>query len=563
MSNTQLTDALNYIRENKLLSDEQLLKVKARTLYGNPSVRQAYNINIVRAYKSFRDSKKDKYFQEFLSYSNPSLQDSYLKKYSGFFGFINRIKENKAEYTSKVLKNTSSAFISYKLYPILLTMTATPTAFLSLAIIARISAPLAVEYFNNNFRNNNSYLKHIQERLDKIEIDFKGDSQSIKNNIDRVMSLIPENKEFKHNQNYRNKLKYFKEGIEIYKASDRYIKNLLKDQPPAIIFKYIDEVRKDLKLKNITVEEALKSSKFFTNKGFASLQSKALLKILDNKEDLILILKKSVEDEKRIGDAYIDDITGMTGKIYEANKIYKSFSIISNPKDYFKDEMSERIRDTIIKNNIMYINDGKENVEALVKTFTEHTKQILDINNKIKNSINDIPEDLLKKSIEKSVETVTELDERFEKVKKFVNENKTSNNIDNDSIFNKKAPQFIINKIDKICKKIESFNQMKENYLNGHLKTKTFVEATQKIISVVWNLFDHIKDGFRMLVTETAGLTTLTRLRFNHNFQGHEILNHKDKLSTNIRSQLNHIKKSANRFNHNNNDIQRSIKGLN
>lgn len=58
MSNTQLTDALNYIRENKLLSDEQLLKVKARTLYGNPSVRQAYNINIVRAYKSFRDSKK-------------------------------------------------------------------------------------------------------------------------------------------------------------------------------------------------------------------------------------------------------------------------------------------------------------------------------------------------------------------------------------------------------------------------------------------------------------------------------------------------------------------------
>ena len=211
----------------------------------------------------------------------------------------------------------------------------------------------------------------------------------------------------------------------------------------------------------------------------------------------------------------------------------------------------------------MYINDGKENVEALVKTFTEHTKQILDINNKIKNSINDIPEDLLKKSIEKSVETVTELDERFEKVKKFVNENKTSNNIDNDSIFNKKAPQFIINKIDKICKKIESFNQMKENYLNGHLKTKTFVEATQKIISFVWNLFDHIKDGFRMLVTETAGLTTLTRLRFNHNFQGHEILNHKDKLSTNIRSQLNHIKKSANRFNHNNNDIQRSIKGLN
>lgn len=442
-------------------------------------------------------------------------------------------------------------------------MTATPTAFLSLAIIARISAPLAVEYFNNNFRNNNSYLKHIQERLDKIEIDFKGDSQSIKNNIDRVMSLIPENKEFKHNQNYRNKLKYFKEGIEIYKASDRYIKNLLKDQPPAIIFKYIDEVRKDLKSKNITVEEALKSSKFFTNKGFASLQSKALLKILDNKEDLILILKKSVEDEKRIGDAYIDDITGMTGKIYEANKIYKSFSIISNPKDYFKDEMSERIRDTIIKNNIMYINDGKENVEALVKTFTEHTKQILDINNKIKNSINDIPEDLLKKSIEKSVETVTELDERFEKVKKFVNENKTSNNIDNDSIFNKKAPQFIINKIDKICKKIESFNQMKENYLNGHLKTKTFVEATQKIISVVWNLFDHIKDGFRILVTETAGLTTLTRLRFNNNFQGHEILNHKDKLSTNIRSQLNHIKKSANSFNHNNNDIQRSIRGLN
>lgn len=76
-------------------------------------------------------------------------------------------------------------------------------------------------------------------------------------------------------------------------------------------------------------------------------------------------------------------------------------------------------------------------------------------------------------------------------------------------------------------------------------------------------LFDHIKDGFRILVTETAGLTTLTRLRFNNNFQGHEILNHKDKLSTNIRSQLNHIKKSANSFNHNNNDIQRSIRGLN
>jgi len=559
-----IDDALKYIKDNKLIPAAEYKKMELKLTYGNPRHAAAYSQNIEKAYLKFGNNKSDKYFQEFLTIKNPSKQTEYIKKYSSFTGFLNKIKENKLDYAVKLSKSASSSALTYKLLPILL-LTASPTLMVGMAVLARVTAPIACYFVHNNYCNSNTYLKHICSKMDLVNKEFGQNNNTANNHLNRLFTLIPQSPDFKHKNPLAQKEKYFNECVKLYKSSDRYVKTLLRDQPPEVVFSYLNEVRKELKKRNVSIDDAVKSSRFFTNKGFGAIQSVAMLKIFDNADNMISIISKSNKEEKRIADEYIDSMTGLYNKILEKNSVYKSFKVIrdiADPKAFVKDVMSEKITQSMSSKNLLNIKGIIVDVNEVVSDFNKYAKATVEA----ATGIPDISKGLQDKALSKITEKVSD-------VPKNIGESTA------DFIINIKEKQEGIRKnikagglsrygvvrktsecLEKMINQIEKIGPLTEQFLNNHLTIKTYAEKIGKIVSSVWGLYDKIKDYVRIGLVEGPGLVLGTKNKFEVNFSGHAIMNHKKDLTSSIKSQLNHFKKSAERFDWNNDDIANAIR---
>lgn len=558
-----INDALKYIKDNKLIPAAEYKKIELKLAYGNPRHAAAYSQNIEKAYLKFGNSKSDKYFQEFLTIKNPLKQTEYINKYGGFTGLINKVKENKLDYLAKIGKSASSSALTYKLVPILLGATA-PTLMISAAVLARVSAPVACYFVHNNYCNSNTYLKHICSKMDLINKEFGHGNNTANNHLDRLFTLIPQSADFKHKNSLPQKEKYFDECIKLYKSSDRYVKTLLRDQPPEVVFGYLNEVRKELKKRDVSIDEAVKSSRFFTNKGFGAIQAVAMLKIFDNTDNMVSIITKSNKEEKRIADEYIDSMTGLYAKILEKNSVYKSFKVlkdIADPKDFVKDVMSEKITQSMTSKNLLNIKGVIIDVNEVVSDFNKYAKSTVeaagiseiskDVQDKAFNKITEKISDVPKSIGESTAGFLVDIKEKQEGIRK---------NIKYGGLSRYGMVRKTSECLDKIINQIEKIGPLTDQFLNNHLTIKKYAEKIGKIVSSVWGLYDKIKDGIRIGFVEGPGLLLRTNDKFEANFSDHAIMNHKKDLTSSIKSQLNHFKKNAKRFDWDNDDIANAIR---
>jgi len=559
-----IDDALKYIKDNKLIPAAEHKKIELKLAYGNPRYAVAYSQNIEKAYLKFGNNKTDKYFQEFLTIKNPTKQTEYINKYSGFTGFLNKIKENKLDYLNKIGKSASSSALTYKLVPILMGA-ASPTLMISAAVLARVSTPIACYFIHNNYFNSNTYLKHICNKMDLVNKEFGHGNNTANNHLNRLFTLIPQSSDFKHKNPLAQKEKYFKECISLYKSSDRYVKTLLRDQTPEVVFGYLNEVRKELKKRDVTIDEAVKSSKFFTNKGFGAIQAVAMLKIFDNTDNMISIITKSNKEEKRISDEYIDSMTGLYAKILEKNNIYKSFKVIrdiADPKAFVKDVMSEKITQSMTSKNLLNIKGVIVDVNEVVNDFNKYAKATVEaatgipdvsknIQDKALGKITEKVSDVPKKIGESTADFIINIKEKQEGVRK----NIKAGGLSRYGVVRKTSEC-----LEKIINQIEKIGPLTDQFLNNHLTIKKYAEKIGKIVSSVWGLYDKIKDYVRIGLVETPGMLLGTKNKFEVNFRDHPIMNHKKDLTSSIKSQLNHFKKNAERFDWNNDDIANAIR---
>lgn len=554
-----IDDALKYIKDNKLIPAAECKKIELKLAYGNPRQAVAYSQNIEKAYLKFGNSKSDKYFQEFLTIKNPIKQTEYINKYSSFTGVLNKIKENKLDYLTKIGKSASSSALTYKLVPILLGGAA-PTLTITAAVLARVSAPVACYFVHNNYFNSNTYLKHICGKMDLINKEFGHGNNTANNHLERLFTLIPQSADFKHKNSLSQKEKYFDECIKLYKSSDRYVKTLLRDQPPEVVFSYLNEVRKELKKRDVSIDEAVKSSRYFTNKGFGAIQAVAMLKIFDKTDNMVSIITKSNKEEKRIADEYIDSMTGLYAKILEKNSVYKSFKVlkdIADPKDFVKDVMSEKITQSMTNRNLLNIKGVIIDVNEVVSDFNKYAKSTVEAAgmseiqdkafNKITEKLNDVPKNIG----ESTAEFIINAKEKQEGIKKSIK----AGGLSRYGVVRKTSEC-----LDKIISQIEKIGPLTDQFLNNHLTIKKYAEKVGKIVSSVWGLYDKIKDGVRISLVEGPGLLLRTNDKFEANFSDHPIMNHKKDLTSSIKSQLNHFKKNAKRFDWDNDDIANAIR---
>lgn len=318
----------DYINKNDLLSPPEFKSFK---LFLNNEVKAYTNLAI--AYNKLGNKKNKLYFQEFLTIRDIEQQRKYLKEHLGLNGTLNKFKDNKQEILFKAATGVISGIACSTFF-------ALPTALAIGGVALKLSNRLLLKSITNNFTLNNESIEFLNK---KVNVANKEKEPLRTKELERLFKLIPKSHEFKDGMNIEDKINYFKEGIQLYKRSDRKIKILLKGQDTNLIFNYISTLRSEIRKRNISVEQALSTSKYFTHDGLASIQSVTLMKILNNPKTLNKIFNQSVENSKNTISEYIEDGMYSVEKIFKKNKIMRTLSYMINPKDMYIDIVSKRI----------------------------------------------------------------------------------------------------------------------------------------------------------------------------------------------------------------------------
>jgi len=553
-------DIVKYIKDNKLLPRKELNKLIYKITQMNAS-DYAFE-NLVSAFDLFANKKNKHYFQEFLTIKKEEDQDGFLNKYSGISGIINKQLENKGQTLISGAKSTGSLFIA-KSFVVSASVLSLPSAAVGLAIIARASAPLAVKYISNNYTTNNPTIEHMDKRLKSIinKYDNKNhNSYSVedKNKLNGFLKLIPESQYFKNSKRLKDKIEYFQLSKEVLRCTDKYIKNFLKQQQPELTFFYINEVMKEVNKHGLNLKDVLKGSTYYTNKGFASLQCQIFDKLFkqDNMLNMLLNIK---EDEKELGTEFIDDLISIVDKIYSPNKVYKSFKIITDPKEFTKDLISESINkkmdayaEEYKKDIITWVNSPMAKLDNLeAKLLEKKSEGMVDLSHFITGKIHALNEKIVKK-IEESPEKVSEiLAEHILDIEKDLSRVKKTGEIWNRNRYGK-LKHAAAATILFISEKVDYIKQCKEDFLNRHITLKSFIDKITTTLSKIWEKYENFKKICKeksiMGLQHTGAFIERTNKKFATQFAGHEIMNHGDKLTPSIKSQLANIKKKANRF---------------
>lgn len=556
MSQLTRNDLIKKIKDEGLLPDKEILKYK--------SFLNSMNgfISTTKAFEVFKDPKQKHYLQEFLTIKNVKEQQTFIKNNTGIRGIVKSLKENKAENSYKLGKGLATTKIVS-----LISAGTIPGLYIAGAVVARLAIPVAINYITDNFSNNNKTLKYIEKRISIIKEDYK-ENETIKNkNLNRIFRLIPESIYYNNNMSVYQKEKFFNESVKMLKSCDRYIKILLQNQQPQTVFNFLNVLREEVEKRNMTIEEITSKSKFFSNKGFASLQSHIFLKMLDTQETMVNVITKAKEAEKAIGDEFIEDAVGIFGKIGDKANIYKNINIgipneinkfikienITDPKSLYKDIISSNIEERLL-NRVSGINGIMSSAEDIIKDTNTFTNDVIDL--LIKNEkINKTAKSIIGKPInvlsEKSKEIPKIISEKLSEYSLSVNEkiDKINESIKNGKVNGKYGIKQACLLIDYLKESTQKIIKVTSDFIDNYIPIKDFLKETKKELLMVWNFYDKFKDGIRWCVVEGAGKLTNTSSKFENNFNGHEILNHKDKLTSGIKSQLNHIRKNANQIN--------------
>lgn len=135
-----------------------------------------------------------------------------MKKYLGLNGFLNKAKDNKKEIAIKATAGVISGIACSIFF-------ALPTALAIGGVALKLSNRILLKSITNNFTLlNNDSLKFLNKRINIVS---KNEEPIRSKELERLFKLIPNSHEFKKDMDTNEKLKYFKEGIELYKRSDR------------------------------------------------------------------------------------------------------------------------------------------------------------------------------------------------------------------------------------------------------------------------------------------------------------------------------------------------------
>lgn len=554
--NLSKQEIIEKVTGDGLLPDKEIRKFK---IYLNNSNDID---NILKAFDKFKDENKKHYLSEFLTIKNRNEQANFLKLNTGIRGFLKNINNTKIE---KVYK-TSKGIATTKIVALMTTGTL-PGLYIAGAVVARLTAPIAINYFTDNFANNNITLKHIQKRISSIKKEFENDLPSKNKHLNRVFKLIPESIYYNNSMPINKKEEFLNTSINMLKSCDRYIKILLKKQQPQTVFNFLNILREEIEKRGITIEEATKKSRFFSNEGFASLQSHIFLKMLENKNNMLSIITKAKEVEKAVGDEFVEDAMGIFGKITEKTSIYKNINFtenkvfekiikienITDPKSLYKDVISSNIEERIF-NQSKELKELINTSESIINDTTNFMDDIIDVfikNDKVNsiaklsiakpiNMVSEKVKDIPKICSEKITEYSLKVNEKIERLDELIQKGKIHGK------FGSKYPCIMVDFLKEITKKAIK-NVI--DFIDANIPIKDFIKDTKKEVLMIWNFYDKFKDGIRWGIVEGAGLLTRTTPKFEKNFQNHEILNHKNKLTSGIKSQLNHIKKNAEKLN--------------
>lgn len=553
-------EVVKYIKDNKLLPRKELNKLVYKITQMNDS---AYSFeNLVNAFDLFANKKNKHYFQEFLTIKNEPEQDAFLDRYSGISGIINKKLENKGDVLVSGAKKAGTLLIT-KSFVASAAALSLPSAAIGLAIIARASAPMAIKYISNNYTTNNPTIEHMDKRLNSIinkydNKNYNTYSVDDKNKINSFLKLIPESQYFKNNKRLKDKIEYFKLAKEVLCCTDKYIKNFLRQQPPELTFYYINEVIKEVNKHGLNLKDVLQGSSYYTNKGLASLQCQIFDKLFkqDNMLNMLLNIK---EDETELGTEFIDDLITIVDKIYSPNKVYKSFKIITDPKEFTKDLISESINkkmdayaEEYKKDIVAWVNSPMAKIDNLeAKLLEKKSEGMVELSHFVTGRIHALNEKVVKK-LQDSPENVSEImaDHILDIEKDLSRVKKTGQLWGRDR--HGKFKQTVSATILFISEKIDFIKQCKDNFLNRHLTLKSFIDKVSSTLSAIWEKYESFKKICKeksiMGLQHTGAFFERTNKKFATQFTGHEIMNHGDKLTPSIKSQLTNIRKKANHF---------------
>lgn len=536
----------DYISENDLLSPPELKSFK---LFLNSEVKSYTNLAI--AYNKLANKNNKLYFQEFLTIRNTEKQREYLKKHIGLNGLFNKAKDNKNDIAIKAAAGVISGIACSTFF-------ALPTALAIGGVALKLSNRILLRSITNNFTLNNDSLEFLNKR---INLANNQEEPMRKNELERLFKLIPNSHEFKKDMETDQKLKYFNEGIELYKRSDRKIKILLKGQDSNLLFNYISTLRSEMRKRNISTEQALSTSRYFTHDGLASIQSATLMKMLNNPKTLHKIFNQSLENSKNTIGGYVEDGVYSVEKIFKKNKIIRTLSYMFNPKDMYTDILSRRIDDKLeigkesghiflnekfpefINKTINHIDNiisKTFNVENIQKSTHYSTSKTL-----IKEGMKDFTEELRDKLIENSLE----LNDYYKETLDYLDKSTFGNNKIKGNI--KKVMETFIN----------GYNDIKTNFnmfVSEHKTIEDVINKTKKVFKIIGHSLnkylnfhddnlERIKETTFNTINKSLQLISKEEEQFNENFKNYKTISKFDekfskKMSVIFKHHLNDLK---------------------
>lgn len=533
----------DYISTNDLLSPPELKSFK---LFLNSEVKSYTNLAI--AYNKLANKNNKLYFQEFLTIRDIQKQREYLKKHTGLNRLFNKVKDNKNEIAIKAVASVVSGIACGSFF-------ALPTALAIGGIALKLSNRILLKSITNNFTLNNDSLEFLNKRI-KIANNEKEPTR--KNELERLFKLIPNSHEFKKDMDTDQKLKYFNEGIELYKRSDRKIKILLKGQDSNLLFNYISTLRSEIRKRNISIEQALSTSRYFTHDGLASIQSATLMKMLNNPKTLNKVFNQSLENSKNTIGGYVEDGVYSIEKIFKKNKIIKTLSYMLNPKDMYTDLLSKRIDDKleigkesghifINERFPEFINKTMNHIDnIIVKTFSiEKQTHYSTSKNLIKEGVKDFTEELRDKLLENSLE----LNDYYKGTLDYLENSNFGNNKLKGNI--KKVINIIFNGYNDIKNDFNIFiakNQSLEQLINKTKKVLNLIgHSLNKYLNFHDNNVEKIKETAFNAINRSLQIISKEEEQFNENFKSYKTISKFDehfnkKMSIIFKHHLNDLK---------------------
>lgn len=309
------------------------------------------------------------------------------------------------------------------------------------------------------FANNNNEYSCIREVLANCGYEIKDTIKLINNIIDDLNSKIDINeKQIENNNNYIKEISF---------NSDNYNKKI----------DIFNDLKNKIELKNKELESFEKKYNVSLNKDNEELSNKRILagnnirkytnECIDYQNKLIIINNKINFLNYNINNN-TNKIDILNGEIEQINN--KEFKQIICPN----------CKEIVNKNELDIFNKNRENeIYKLKNLITESKKSIEDLQNELKNKINE------KENYEKKIEILNQ---------EIIKENENLNKLNSQNVLESQETISISNEIEKIEKELELLNAEIKNYYQELIDEKAIIDKIENIKSNINTLNTNINN---------------------------------------------------------------------